>query len=98
MKVFRTERERDLRFAEAERWRGEFGINSAFLNAREIQEKEPHVAPVLVGALHWTDPLAVLDPQALVLAYLRLFEKLGGRFVSVQASEPAYRRDRSACA
>ena len=29
MKVFRTERERDLRFAEAERWRNEFGINFA---------------------------------------------------------------------
>src|SRR5712671_2692313 len=28
MKVFRTERERDRRFAEAERWRREFGLNS----------------------------------------------------------------------
>ena len=86
MKVFRTERERDLRFAEAERWRGEFGINFAALGRKEIQEKEPHLAPVLVGALHWTDPLAAVDPQAVALAYLKLFEKLGGRVVQANAA------------
>src|SRR5438552_760404 len=32
MKVFRTERERDKRFAEAEKWRREFGINFATLD------------------------------------------------------------------
>ena len=58
MKIFRTERERDLRFAEAERWRGEFGLNYKTYDARTLQELEPHLAPVLVGALHWTDPLA----------------------------------------
>ena len=86
MKVFRTERERDLRFAEAERWRSEFGINFAALGRKEIQEKEPHIAPVLVGALHWTDPLAAIDPQAVALAYLGLFEKLGGRVVQANAA------------
>jgi D-amino-acid dehydrogenase len=85
MKVFRTARQRDLRFAEAERWRSEFGINSAFLDKKAVEEKEPHIAPVLVGALHFTDPLAVVDPQALVLGYLKLFEKLGGRFVQGNA-------------
>jgi D-amino-acid dehydrogenase len=40
----------------------------------------------LVGALHWTDPLAVIDPQALALAYLGLFERLGGRFVQGNAA------------
>jgi len=86
MKIFRTERERDLRFAEAERWRNEFGLNFAALDQRAVQEKEPHLAPVLVGALHWTDPLATVDPQALTLAYLKLFEKLGGRFVQGNAA------------
>jgi D-amino-acid dehydrogenase len=86
MKVFRTERERDLRFAEAERWRNEFGINFSPLDQKRIQEKEPHLAPVLVGALHWTDPLAAVDPQAVALAYLQLFRKLGGRLVQGNAS------------
>jgi D-amino-acid dehydrogenase len=86
MKVFRTERERDIRFAEAERWRGEFGLNYRTHDARALQEMEPHLAPVLVGALHWTDPTSVVDPQALALSYLALFEKLGGRFAQGNAA------------
>ena len=85
LKAFRTERERDKRFEEAARWRSEFGIASRFLDAKALQGQEPHLAPVLVGAIHWTDPLAVVDPHALVLAYLKLFEKLGGRFVQGNA-------------
>jgi D-amino-acid dehydrogenase len=86
MKVFRTGRERDRRFAEAERWREEFGINHRQLGASELQELEPHVAPVLAGALHYTDPVAVDDPHGLALAYLRAFERLGGRFVQGNAA------------
>ena len=86
MKVFRTTRERDRRFAEAERWQREFGVNYRAVDAHALQEMEPHVAPVLVGALHWTDPVAVDDPQGLALAYLRAFERLGGKFVQGNAA------------
>ncbi|HSL70147.1 MAG TPA: FAD-dependent oxidoreductase, partial [Longimicrobiales bacterium] len=86
MKVFRTERERDLRFAEAERWRQEFGINYRAIDGATLQEMEPHIAPVLVGALHWTDPVSVDDPHGLALAYLRAFERLGGKFVQGNAA------------
>jgi D-amino-acid dehydrogenase len=86
MRVFRTERERDLRFAEAERWRKEFGINFSAFGRKDLQEKEPHLAPVLAGALHWTDPVSVVDPQGLALAYLKLFESRGGRFVQGNAA------------
>jgi D-amino-acid dehydrogenase len=89
MKIFRTERERDKRFAEAERWREEFGVHSRLLDATTLQEMEPHVAPVLVGAIHWTDPVSVDDPQGLGLAYLRAFETLGGRFVQGNAASLA---------
>ena len=85
MRVFRTARERDLRFAEAAAWRAEFGVNFSELNQKELQEKEPHLAPVLVGALHWTDPTTVIDPQALALAYLKLFESRGGLFLQGNA-------------
>lgn len=96
MKVFRTARERDLRFAEAERWQREFGIHHRQLDARALQEEEPYLAPVLAGALHWTDPISVQDPQDLGLAYLKLFERLGGRFVqgnaaSLEASSGGWR-------
>jgi D-amino-acid dehydrogenase len=86
MKVFRTERERDRRFAEAERWQREFGINHRQLDARALQEAEPYLAPVLAGALHWTDPISVQDPQGLALAYLKRFQALGGRFVQGNAA------------
>jgi len=85
MRVFRTERERDLRFAEAGRWQAEFGINFSALGSKELQDMEPHLAPVLSGALHWTDPISVVDPQGLALAYLKLFESRGGRFLQGNA-------------
>ena len=86
LKVFRTERERDLRIDEAARWKREFGIDYRALDARALRELEPHVAPVLVGALHWTEPVSVDDPQGLALAYLAAFERLGGRFVQGNAA------------
>jgi len=86
MRVFRTERERDKRFAEAAAWRTDFGINFSALGKKELQEKEPHLSPVLVGALHWTDPVSVVDPQGLALAYMKLFESRGGRFLQGNAA------------
>jgi D-amino-acid dehydrogenase len=86
MKVFRTERERDRRLEEAERWQREFGINYRAVDAKALREMEPHLAPVLVGALHWTDPVAVDDPHGLALAYMRLFLKLGGTFCQGNAA------------
>ena len=86
LKVFRTERERDKRFAEAERVHREFGVNHRFLDAHALQEMEPHLAPVLAGALHWTDPVSVDDPHGLAHVYLRLFERLGGTFVQGNAA------------
>ncbi len=86
LKVFRTARERDKYFAEAQRWEQQFGIRSQQLDSRALQAMEPYVAPVLVGALHWIDPVSVDDPQGLVLAYLQLFERLGGQFVQGNAA------------
>src|SRR5882757_2596374 len=85
MKLFRSERERDVRLEEAARWHREFGLNHRALSATELQALEPHLAPALVGALHWTDPVSVTDPHGLALAYLALFERLGGRFVQGNA-------------
>jgi D-amino-acid dehydrogenase len=85
MKVFRTERERDVRLAEAARWKAEYGLNYNALDRPALQEAEPHLAPVLVGGLHWTDPVCVDDPQGLALAYLALFEANGGRLLQGNA-------------
>lgn len=85
LKIFRTERVRDLRFAEAKRWHEEFGINYRALDSSALQKLEPHLASGLSGAVHWSDPISVDDPQGLALAYLALFEKLGGRFIQGNA-------------
>ncbi len=96
LKVFRTERERDKRFTEAERVHREFGINHGYLDARALQDMEPHIAPILAGALHYTDPVSVDDPHGLAHIYLRRFERLGGSFVqgnahSLEADGAAWR-------
>jgi D-amino-acid dehydrogenase len=89
MKVFRTERERDVRLAEAARWKAEYGLDYRALDRAALQEEEPHLAPVLVGGLHWTEPICVDDPQGLALAYLALFEQRGGRFLQGNAASLA---------
>jgi D-amino-acid dehydrogenase len=86
LKIFRSERERDLRFAEAERWRRDFGVEHRQLDAKALQAAEPHLAPVLAGALHWTQPTRTIDPQGLGLAYVRRFEALGGAFLQGNAA------------
>jgi D-amino-acid dehydrogenase len=86
MKVFRTERELERRRLEAELWNREFGISFRMYERKELQEREPHVAPVLVGALHWTEPVSVDDPHALALAYLERFLSLGGVFLQGNAA------------
>ncbi len=72
--------------ADAERWQGEFGVAFRALDASALQQAEPHLAPVLAGGLHWTQPTSVSDPQALAAAYLRRFESLGGCFVHGDAA------------
>ena len=63
LKLFHTERERDKRFAEAQRMHLEFGVNFRALDARTLQGLEPYLAPVLAGALHYTDPISVTIPR-----------------------------------
>jgi D-amino-acid dehydrogenase len=86
LKVFRTERERDQRFAEAEGWKMDFGVEHRKLDARALQDAEPYLAPVLAGALHWTQPTRALDPHALGQAYLARFQALGGEFLQGNAA------------
>lgn len=86
IRAFRTEAKRDASFAEAEQWKQDFGLVYRALDARALAVEEPHLAPVLSGGLHWVEPTTVSDPNALVLAYLRRFEALGGRFVQGNAA------------
>jgi D-amino-acid dehydrogenase len=86
MKVFRTERERDARLAEADKWHAEFGLNHRKLDAAALRSAEPHLTHELIGGLHWTDPVSVSDPHGLSMAYLARFEALGGAFLKGEAT------------
>lgn len=79
MKVFRTPAEQDARLAEAARWNKEFGLNSRALDVPTLRAEEPHLEQSLIGGLHWTDPVTVVDPLGLSKAYVALFETLGGQ-------------------
>jgi D-amino-acid dehydrogenase len=65
----------------AEEAHAEFGVGFSALDAAALAAAEPHLRSGLAGGVHWTEPVAVLDPHALTLAYLALFERLGGRIV-----------------
>jgi D-amino-acid dehydrogenase len=86
IRVYRTREKFDAGLVDAERARRDFGIAFRALDAPALQQAEPHLAPVLVGGLHWIQPTTVNDPQALALAYLRHFESLGGRFAQGDAA------------
>ena len=86
IRVYRTREKFAAGLADAERAQRDFGVDFRALDAQALTRAEPHLAPVLIGGLHWTQPVSVNDPQALALAYLRHFEALGGRFVQGDAA------------
>jgi D-amino-acid dehydrogenase len=85
IKVFRSRKSLDQEAGDAEETRREFGVEFAVLDRSGVAEKEPHVKAELVGGIHWTDPASVSDPHQLTLAYVRLFERLGGDLASGDA-------------
>jgi D-amino-acid dehydrogenase len=85
LKLFRTHKEIDIRVREAENWEADFGVKFAALTASELGEKEPFLSSNLSGALHWLEPASVTDPHGLTMAYVALFERLGGVFIEADA-------------
>ncbi|MET0749059.1 MAG: FAD-binding oxidoreductase [Rhizobium sp.] len=86
MEIFRSEAKRDEEFAEATRLKREFGVDFEAMTSADVANAEPNIIGQFAGGLRWRDPWSVLDPGALVTAYLRYFESLGGRFVRGDAA------------
>ncbi len=84
IKTFRDPGKLAEESAAAERIRP-FGLDIAFLGPEELAAAEPHLRPGLAGGIHFKDPANIADPQELSRAYLRLFEKRGGRFLQGEA-------------
>ncbi|MFB9126471.1 FAD-binding oxidoreductase [Paraburkholderia dipogonis] len=80
IKVFRTAAARDAETRLAERWHREYEVEFEALNAARLQQLEPDLDKTLLGGLRYPESDSVSDPNALVTAYARYFEALGGRF------------------
>ncbi|WP_439496779.1 NAD(P)/FAD-dependent oxidoreductase [Bosea sp. (in: a-proteobacteria)] len=89
LKVFRTAAQQEERLSEAERWNKEFGLNYRPLDVAALRTEEPHLDQSLIGGLHWTDPVTVVDPHGLSKAYVTLFEMLGGKLAQGDAGSLA---------
>ncbi|MGF6290154.1 NAD(P)/FAD-dependent oxidoreductase [Paraburkholderia sp. BR13444] len=80
IKVFRHTAARDAEITLAERWHREYGVEFETLDAPRLQQLEPDLDKRLQGGLRYPQSDSVSDPNALVTAYARYFEALGGRF------------------
>lgn len=76
----------DAEAAEARHFAEAYGVKSRILSSVELMAAEPNLLQAGVGAVHWEDTWAVRDPGALVAAYARHFEALGGRIVTGDAA------------
>ncbi|TKC88083.1 FAD-binding oxidoreductase [Trinickia terrae] len=93
MKIFHSAAKQDEETRNAERWNREFGVAYESLDAAALRRAEPSLNTSLTGALRYTASESVSDPNALVTAYARYFEQLGGRVLIGDAAtlEPQWK-------
>jgi D-amino-acid dehydrogenase len=84
--AFRSDRGLRREAEKARQDHDQFGISHRVVEWPELKQMEPDLKGGLAGAIHWTDPWTVRDPGALVGEYFKLFQRLGGTFVSGAAS------------
>lgn len=84
--VFRSPQRLEQEAAKAQSDHDRFGIGYETLDWTGLKAIEPSLLGGLTGAVHWTDPWTVRDPGALVSAYFKLFQSMGGTFVSGAAT------------
>lgn len=85
--IFRTRVKQDEALRAAEQCYREFGVGYEALDPTYLQALEPGLNPAgVIGALRYMAADSVIDPQALVLAYARHFETLGGRVFIADAA------------
>lgn len=81
--VYRKPRDFDDAVALAESLK-DYNLKYDVLDAAQLSAREPFVSGVH-GAIHWLDPVTVMDPGELTKAYADLFVRRGGQFVKGDA-------------
>jgi D-amino-acid dehydrogenase len=84
IKLFRSVGSLKRAIGELERAR-QYGVEADILQARTIAEREPNLSGDFAGGLHFRQPGFVPDPGGLAKAYVALFRRKGGRFVTGDA-------------
>lgn len=84
IKVWRHQDSEDASLQQAEQSLA-FGLDVRVLTRAALKEKEPGLADVVRGGVHYPESRQIQDPQALTSAYLKLFIERGGKFVSGDA-------------
>lgn len=85
LEVFRTRRAFDKKLVLAEDAKTRFGVEYGTLDEVMLHSRVPALSKALIGAIDWANSWSVIDPGALVQAYARAFESLGGRAVRAEA-------------
>jgi len=80
IKVFRTEKSMLKAQKDADMTKP-YGIHYDVLDGAALALREPQLESGLLGGIHFTDPVFITDPGALVKAYAALFVARGGRFM-----------------
>ncbi|WP_429557424.1 NAD(P)/FAD-dependent oxidoreductase [Paraburkholderia youngii] len=78
IEAFRSPAEFSRQAAAAEVAAGTYGLRVTVLDSIALGAREPGVAEKFCGALHWQDPLSIVNPGKLTKGYARLFEEAGG--------------------
>jgi len=81
--VYRTARDYDAAVALAQSLK-DYKLNYDVLDAAQLSAREPFVSGVH-GAIHWLDPVTVMDPGGLTKVYADVFVRQGGQFVKGDA-------------
>ena len=80
IKVWRSARAERIALRQAEQSR-DYGLSVRVLSSAELRVAEPNLSAVAQGGVHYPDSRQIQDPYDLTLAYLKLFEHRGGRFL-----------------
>jgi len=80
LQVHRTSASLEAELRNAEFKNTRFGVEYTPLDASALRARVPGITSDVAGAIHWEQPLAVVDPYVLTQAYLAYFLSQGGEF------------------
>ncbi|MEM9224103.1 MAG: FAD-dependent oxidoreductase [Pseudomonadota bacterium] len=85
LRLFRSARHMESAAAEQAQVGERFGIRATVMGSTALAEREPHLRADLPGAIHYEDPVHVMDPGDLGAHYAALFEAEGGTIFRADA-------------